>query len=147
MIISDIISLDRIQCSVGCQSKKKIFETISELAVKQLPELDQVDVLCSLLAREKKGSTGIGNGIAIPHGRIKDLTNMIAIIITSEKPIEFDAIDQQPVDIFFAILVPEEKTHQHLEALSGIARKLSDQNIVNLIRTAGSKQEIITALA
>jgi PTS system nitrogen regulatory IIA component len=123
MIINDIISLDRTQCSVECNSKKRIFEVISQIAVQQSPELDQVEVLTSLLNREKMGSTGIGNGIALPHGKIKGLVNMIAVIVTSNQAIDFDAIDGNPVDIFFAILVPEEQTDKHLQALSGIARK------------------------
>lgn len=147
MIISDIISLDRTMCSVDCQSKKRIFELISEVAVKQAPELDQVEVLSSLLCREKKGSTGIGNGIAIPHGRIKGLENMIAVVLTSECPIDFDAIDHKPVDIFFAILVPEEQTTQHIEALSGIARRLSQAETVDAIRNAADKKQIINALS
>ena len=147
MIINDIISLDRTQCSVECHSKKKIFEVISEIAVQQSPELDQLDVLSSLLAREKMGSTGIGNGIAIPHGKIKGLENIIAVIVTSNQPIEFDAIDSLPVDIFFAILVPEAQTESHLQALSGIARKLSNKEIVKAVRQAKNKNEIVAALA
>jgi PTS system nitrogen regulatory IIA component len=147
MIINDIISLDRTQCSVECHSKKRIFEVISEIAVQQSPELDQVEVLSSLLSREKMGSTGIGHGIAIPHGKIKGLANMIAVIVTSSQPIDFDAIDSKPVDIFFAILVPEEQTDKHLAALSGIARKLSDKNTVKAIRKARNKNEIVAALA
>lgn len=147
MIINDIISLDRTQCSVECQSKKRIFEVISEIAVQQSPELDQVEVLSSLLSREKMGSTGIGHGIAIPHGKIKGLSQMIAVIVTSNQPIEFDAIDSQPVDIFFAILVPEEQTDKHIQALSGIARKLSNKDTVKAIRSANNKNEIVAALA
>lgn len=147
MIINDIISLDRTQCSVECHSKKRIFEVISEIAVQQSPELDQVEVLSSLLAREKMGSTGIGNGIAIPHGKIKGLDNMIAVIVTSNEPIEFDAIDSQAVDIFFAILVPEKQTQSHLQALSGIARKLSNKETVKAVRQATNKNEIVSALA
>ena len=147
MIINDIISLGRTQCSVECQSKKRIFEIISEIAVQQSPELDQAEVLSSLISREKMGSTGIGNGIAIPHGRIKGLENMIAVIVTSNKAIEFDAIDSLPVDIFFAILVPDEQTDKHLQALSGIARKLSDKEIVKAIRKAENKNQIVAALA
>lgn len=147
MIINDIISLDRTQCSVKCQSKKRIFEIISEIAVEQSPELDQGEVLTSLLSRERMGSTGIGHGIAIPHGKIKGLTNMIAVIVTSDCPIEFDAIDSQPVDIFFAILVPEEQTDKHIQALSGIARKLSNKDTVKAIRSANNKNEIVAALA
>jgi len=147
MIINDIISLDRTQCSVECHSKKRIFEVISEIAVQQSPELDQLEILSSLLSREKMGSTGIGNGIAIPHGRIKGLSNMIAVIVTSNQAIDFDAIDSLPVDIFFAILVPDEQTDKHLQALSGIARKLSNKDTVKAIRKAENKNQIIAALA
>ncbi|WP_395340615.1 PTS IIA-like nitrogen regulatory protein PtsN [Ningiella sp. W23] len=147
MIISDIISLDRTQCSVDCHSKKRIFEVISEIAVKQNPRLNQSEVLSSLLSREKMGSTGIGNGIAIPHGRIDGINQIMAIIVTSDEPIEFDAIDNKPVDIFFAILVPSEEADTHLKALSGIARKLSDKDIVKAIRKAEDKKEIVSALA
>lgn len=147
MIINDIISLDRTQCSVECNSKKRIFEIISQIAVQQSPELDQIEVLGSLISREKMGSTGIGNGIAIPHGKIKGLANMIAVIVTSNQAIDFDAIDGHPVDIFFAILVPDEQTDQHLQALSGIARKLSNKDIVKAIRKAETKNQIVAALA
>jgi PTS system nitrogen regulatory IIA component len=147
MIISDIISLDRTQCSVDCQSKKRIFEMISEIAIKQNPQLDQAEVLSSLINREKMGSTGIGNGIALPHGRIKGISQIMAIILTTDEPIEFDAIDNKPVDIFFAILVPAEEAETHLKALAGIARKLSNKDIVKAIRNAENKKEIISALA
>lgn len=147
MIISDIISLDRTQCSVDCHSKKRIFEVISEIALKQLPQLDQAEVLASLLNREKMGSTGIGNGIAIPHGRIKGINQIMAIIVTTDEPIEFDAIDDKPVDIFFAILVPAEAADTHLKALAGIAKKLSNKEIVKAIRNAENKNDIVAALA
>lgn len=147
MIISDIISLDRTECAVECQSKKRIFEVISEIAVKENPQLNLNDVLASMLAREKMGSTGIGNGIAIPHGRIEGIQDIVAIIVTSEEPIQFDAIDDKPVDIFFALLVPSEQTQEHLQTLSSIAQKLSDKNIVKALRNAATRDEIISALA
>lgn len=147
MIISDIISLDRTECAVECQSKKRIFEVISDIAVKGNPQLNVNDVLASMLAREKMGSTGIGNGIAIPHGRIEGIQDIVAIVVTSEEPIQFDAIDDKPVDIFFALLVPSEQTQEHLQTLSSIAQKLSDKEIVKAIRNAATRDEIISALA
>lgn len=147
MIISDIISLDRTECAVNCQSKKRIFEVISEIAVKGNPQLDPSHVLSAMLSREKMGSTGIGNGIAIPHGRIEGIDDIVAIVVTSEEPIQFDAIDDKPVDIFFALLVPSEQTQEHLQTLSSIARKLSDKEIVKAIRAAARKDQIIAALA
>lgn len=100
-----------------------------------------------MLAREKMGSTGIGNGIAIPHGRIEGISDIVAIVVTSEEAIEFDAIDDKPVDIFFALLVPSEQTQEHLQTLSSIAQKLSENSIVKAIRSAKSRDEIISALA
>lgn len=147
MIISDIISLDRTECAVECQSKKRIFEVISEIAVKGNQQLKLDDVLASMLCREKMGSTGIGNGIAIPHGRIDGIDEIVAIVVTSEEPIQFDAIDDKPVDIFFALLVPSEQTQEHLQTLSSIAQKLSDKEIVKAIRSASTRDEIISALA
>jgi PTS system nitrogen regulatory IIA component len=147
MIISDIVSLDRTECAVNCQSKKRIFEVIGEIAVKQCPELELSDVLTSILTREKMGSTGIGNGIAIPHGRIDGIDEIIAVVVTSEEPIQFDAIDDKPVDIFFALLVPTEQTNEHLQTLSSIAQKLSEKSIVRALRGASTKDQIIEALA
>ncbi|MEM0910395.1 MAG: PTS IIA-like nitrogen regulatory protein PtsN [Pseudomonadota bacterium] len=147
MIITDIISLDRTQCAVECHSKKRILEVISEIAVKQNPELDQAEVLNALVNREKMGSTGIGNGIAIPHGRINGIENIIAVILTSEHGIDFDAIDNQQVDVFFALLVPNDAGNSHLESLSAIARKLSNKDIVKAIRNAENKNQIVAALA
>lgn len=115
--------------------------------MQQNPQLDQAEVLSALVNREKMGSTGIGNGIAIPHGRIKGIAQIMAIILTTDDPIEFDAIDNKPVDIFFAILVPSEEADTHLQALAGIARKLSNKDIVKAIRKAQNKKEIISALA
>lgn len=81
-------------------SKKKVLELISDLVAAQYPTLSSQEIFESLVAREKMGSTGIGNGIAIPHGRLADIDQPIAILIKCEEPIAFDAIDKQPVDIF-----------------------------------------------
>jgi len=100
-------------------SKKKVLELISDLAAAQYPTLSSQEIFESLVAREKMGSTGIGNGIAIPHGRLTDITQPIAILIKCEEPIAFDAIDKQPVDILFALLVPADQCQQHLSTLTG----------------------------
>lgn len=146
MDIKAIVSLNRTECAVQCNSKKRILEIISDIAEKTTPNVDKVDVLTALLAREKMGSTGIGNGIALPHGRLPGLDRVIAIIVTSEPPIQFDAIDNKPVDIFFSLLVPEEQTEGHLQTLATIAGKLSDKDTVKAIRNATNGDDILTAL-
>tara|TARA_B100001013_G_C24615307_1_gene444921 strand:+ start:1375 stop:1818 length:444 start_codon:yes stop_codon:yes gene_type:complete len=147
MEIQAIVSLDRTECAVQCNSKKRILEIISNIAAKNNDNIDETTVLTSLLNRERMGSTGIGNGIALPHGRLAGLESVIAIIVTSNPAINFDALDNQPVDIFFALLVPEEQTEGHLQTLAMVAGKLSDKETVKAIRRATNSDDIIAALS
>lgn len=146
MDIKAIVSLNRTVCAVQCNSKKRILEIISDIAAKHSDAIEQNAVLESLVARERMGSTGIGNGIALPHGRLPGLEQVIAIIVTTNPAINFDAIDDQPVDIFFALLVPEAQTEGHLQTLATVAGKLNDKDTVKAIRKATSADDILTAL-
>lgn len=146
MNIQALISLDRTQCAVQCNSKKRILEIIGNIASEQNPEVERDEVIAALMAREKMGSTGIGNGIALPHGRLTGLSAVTAVVVTTTPAINFDAIDDKPVDIFFAILVPEDQTEGHLQTLATIAGKLSQKSIVKAIRNAESKDQILHAL-
>ncbi|MGX9462422.1 PTS IIA-like nitrogen regulatory protein PtsN [Shewanella sp. A14] len=123
-------------------SKKKVLELISDLVAAQYPTLSSQEVFESLLAREKMGSTGIGNGIAIPHGRLTTIDHPIAIFIKCEEAIAFDAIDKQPVDILFALLVPADQCQQHLSTLSSMAQKLSDKQILKQLRKTHDATEL-----
>ena len=123
-------------------SKKKVLELISDLAAAQYPTLSSQEIFESLVAREKMGITGIGNGLAIPHGRLTDITQPIAILIKCEEPIAFDAIDKQPVDILFALLVPADQCQQHLSTLSCMAEKLSDKQILKQLRKTHDETEL-----
>ena len=147
MDIQAIVSLDRTECAVQCNSKKRILEIIADIAAKQNENIDQATVLNSLMARERMGSTGIGNGIALPHGRLPGLEKVIAIVVTSTPAIDFDAIDEKPVDIFFALLVPEEQTEGHLQTLATVAGKLSDKETIKAIRRATTSDDILSALS
>ena len=93
MDIQAIVSLDRTECAVQCNSKKRILEIISGIAAKNNADIDEATVLSALMARERMGSTGIGNGIALPHGRLAGLEKVIAIVVTTTPAINFDAID------------------------------------------------------
>ncbi len=136
MEIKDILSPDCTVRAVQGTSKKRILEIISQIAADHILDIDQTTFLTSLLNREKMGSTGIGNGIAIPHGRLSGLNKILAILVTSESSIAFDAIDNNPVDIFFAIFVPEEQAQGHLQTLATIAGKLNDKEILKVMRKA-----------
>lgn len=141
MEVADILSRDCTRSAVACTSKKRALEIISELAAQHLNVSSQQLFDC-LLAREKMGSTGIGNGIAIPHGRIGDENQATAVLLTFAEPVEFDAIDNQPVSLVFALLVPEQECKQHLKTLSLIAEKLSDKQVCKQLRQAASDDEL-----
>ncbi len=123
-------------------SKKKVLELISDLAAAQYPPLSSQEIFESLLAREKMGSTGIGNGIAIPHGRLTTIAEPLAVLVKCTEPIPFDAIDNQPVDILFALLVPAEQCEQHLSTLAAMAEKLNDKAVLKQLRKAQDEAEL-----
>ncbi|MGL5039116.1 MAG: PTS IIA-like nitrogen regulatory protein PtsN [Aeromonas sp.] len=141
MQLENILSQDCTKSAVPCTSKKRALEIISELAAQRLGTSRQALFEC-LLAREKMGSTGIGAGIAIPHGRIDDSYPPTAVLMTFAEPISFDAIDNQPVDLLFALLVPESECKQHLKTLSLMASKLADKAVCRQLRQAASDEEL-----
>lgn len=147
MEISQVLHPDCVFCAVQGTSKKRILELISQIANQHLIDIDQATILTSLISREKMGSTGIGGGIALPHGRLKGLEKAMAVLVTCRPAIDYDAIDKQPVDIFFAILVPEEKAQEHLQTLSSIAAKLNDKDILKQLRSATSDQELFQVVS
>lgn len=146
MEIKDILHPDCTLCAVQGASKKRILERISDIATQHILEIDQATILSSLMCREKMGSTGIGNGIALPHGRLENLEEVIAIVVTSETPIDYEAIDNAPVDVFFAILVPTDKASEHLGTLSAIAAKLTNKETLKKMRSATSDEELFKAI-
>ena len=146
MEIKDILHPDCTLCAVQGTSKKRVLELISQIANQHLIDIDQATILSSLTCREKMGSTGIGNGIALPHGRLQELENVLAVVVTSESAIDYDAIDNAPVDIFFAILVPEDKASEHLGTLSTIATKLTNKDTLVKMRNAKTNQELFEAI-
>lgn len=138
MDLSDILSQDCTRCAVTNGSKKKLLELISELVAPRLPGVNREDVFDSLVQRERLGSTGIGLGIAIPHGRLANAGQPVAVLLTTRKPVDFDAIDNQPVDIVFALLVPASEPEQHLKTLSAVAERLNDKACCRALRDADS---------
>lgn len=146
MYLKSNLSLDCTQCAVRFSSKKRILQYISELAHKKFPEIPAQDILESLLNREKLGSTGIGHGIALPHGRLKGANKSVAIFLVTEKTLDYDAIDNQGVDIFCALLIPEDRSQEHLTTLSEIAQMLSDKVLVKKIRHASSNEELYSLI-
>jgi PTS system nitrogen regulatory IIA component len=136
MHLRDILTLDRTSTDVIAGSKKRVLEFLGGLAAAGEPALDPTDVFESLIARERLGSTGIGHGIAIPHGRLKNSDHVIGALVHLQEPIDFDAIDDKPVDLLFALLVPENATEEHLEVLARLAQLFSSEEARHRLREA-----------
>ncbi len=123
--LASILPPAQVLVSIDASSKKRAFEEAG-LLFENLHGLSRALVTDSLFARERLGSTGLGHGVAIPHGRIKGLKAPMAAVVQLEQPIGFDAPDEQPVRLLIFLLVPEAATQKHLEILSEIAELLSD---------------------
>jgi PTS system nitrogen regulatory IIA component len=123
-------------------SKKKALEQIANLIAREVPDLEMQDVFEALIAREKLGSTGFGNGIAIPHCRLKGCQSPISALMHLDTPIDFDAIDGAPVDLLFVLLVPEAATDAHLELLRQIASMLDRKDVRDKLRSAASNEAL-----
>jgi nitrogen PTS system EIIA component len=133
--LSAILPAAQVLVSVDATSKKRAFEEAG-LLFETLHGLNRALITDSLFARERLGSTGLGHGVAIPHGRIKGLKQPLAAVFQLANPIGFDAPDEQPVQLMIFLLVPEAATQKHLEILSEIAELLSDSRLREQMKTA-----------
>ncbi|MAD00489.1 MULTISPECIES: PTS IIA-like nitrogen regulatory protein PtsN [Pseudomonas] len=135
MQIDHILTPERTFSGVQGGSKKRVLELIGKL-VAQHTNLDPDAIYENLIAREKLGSTGFGNGIAIPHCRLEDCHQAIGALLQLDGKIDFDALDGQPVDLIFVLLVPQEATEQHLQILKMLAGKLDRADLRDALRAA-----------
>jgi len=127
-LIAKILPLGNVIAVLDAGSKKRAFEQIGLLLEDQL-HLGKGKIFDSLFAREKLGSTGLGYGVAIPHGRIKGLKDTIGVFARLKQPIPFDAPDNVPVSLMFVLLVPEQATDLHLQILGELAHMFSDRHL------------------
>ena len=140
--LETILTPGRSLVNVPGGSKKRALEQIANLISGQVPDLEMQDVFEALIAREKLGSTGFGNGIAIPHCRLQGCETPVSALLHLEKPIDFDAIDGAPVDLLFVLLVPQAATDAHLELLRQIASMLDRKEVRDKLRSASSNEAL-----
>lgn len=140
--ISHILTSARTQMGVQCSSKKKLIQHISQFLADAIEDAQADDIYERLIAREKLGSTGIGEGIAIPHSRLEECEDTIGALFVLDNAIDYDAIDRQPVDIVFVLLVPAEATEQHLQTLSMLAQKFSQEEYRAQLRSAHNHEAL-----
>jgi PTS system nitrogen regulatory IIA component len=141
MQLSDYINVNRIRSDINVQSKKRALEELSNLITQDQTQLDASVIFDSLISRERLGSTGVGYGLAIPHGRIKNCKKITGAFIRLQQGVDFDAIDNQPVDMLFALVVPEESTDEHLQVLALLASMFNDESFREKLRLSKSEEE------
>ncbi len=144
--LASILPVSQVLVRVDATSKKRAFEEIG-LLFENLHGMNRSLVTDSLFARERLGSTGLGHGVAIPHGRIKGLKAPMAAVVQLAQPIVFDAPDQVPVKLMIFLLVPEVATQKHLEILSEIAEMLSDPDLRPKMAESPAAQDVHQLIA
>ncbi|MFD1881899.1 PTS sugar transporter subunit IIA [Paracoccus pacificus] len=128
MQLADILQPGAVKSLAQVASKKRLFHEIAELAA-QVYGVDVAQTLDALQEREALGPTGVGNGVAVPHARLHGLDRVVGLFLRLEKPLEFDAVDRQPVDLVFALLAPKSSGVDHLKALALVSRTLRDPEL------------------
>jgi len=131
--ITDLITPDGILPNLRAGSKKQALQELARKA-SDLVDLDAREIFDVLLERERLGTTGVGHGIAIPHGKLAKLDRLHGVFARLEKPIDFDAIDDEPVDLVFLLLAPETAGADHLKALARVSRLLRDRGVCTQLR-------------
>ncbi|WP_295582409.1 PTS IIA-like nitrogen regulatory protein PtsN [uncultured Lamprocystis sp.] len=143
MFRPDFITEQRLGCRLAIASKKRLLETLASLLAADHPRLDADLVFDCLLERERLGSTGLGHGIALPHARVKEVTQSIGAFVSLSQGVDYDAVDGEPVDLAFALLVPEAATDEHLQLLAQLAGRFNDPQVRKRLREADSPSAIL----
>ena len=146
MNISDLLAPEAVLASLKAQNKKQLLQELAARAHARTG-LPEKQIFETLIERERLGTTGVGSGIAIPHGRMAGATAITGVFAKLESPIAYDAVDGQPVDLIFMLLAPENAGADHLKALARIARLLRDQDVAKKLRASRDAQAIYSVLA
>ena len=145
MTIQDILPATGIKVIAAASSKKRLFHDLGDMADTCFG-VDQTAVVEALLDRENLGPTGVGHGVALPHARLAGLTQVCGLFIRLKKPLDFDSVDRQPVDLVFALFAPEQAGVEHLKALALVSRTLRDENVCTKLRANVDPSTIYTIL-
>lgn len=146
MFPADFLVLDRISCQNPAASKKRILEEIGRLLASSTPELTGEQIFEKLLERERLGSTGLGQGIALPHARIEGTEQARGALVQLQSGIQFDAIDDHPVDLVFGLMVPQNATREHLQLLAELASLFSDLEFCARLREARDRHSLLNEI-
>jgi PTS system nitrogen regulatory IIA component len=145
MEITDLISPAAVIPNLRATSKKQALQDLARRAA-EITGLHERAIFDVLLERERLGTTGVGNGIAIPHGKLASLDRLYGLFARLEKPIHFDSIDEQPVDLIFLLLAPESAGADHLKALARVSRLLRDKSVCEKLRGTDNADALYSLL-
>lgn len=146
MNIGNLIEPGRVLSNVKARSKKHSLEILAELLAAECPGMAQAEIFELLNSREKLGCTALGQGVAIPHGRMEGLDDNVGAFLRLAEPVDFDAPNGEPVDLIFGLLVPERCGDGHLDALSHIAKMLSEPKFRSVLRAATTSRSLYDLL-
>jgi len=145
MQLAEILDASAVKTIASCTSKKRLFHDLGELG-ESCYDLSSSGVVDALIEREGLGPTGVGQGVALPHARLPELDQVKGIFLRLEKPMNFDAVDRQPVDLVFALLAPQNAGVDHLKALALVSRTLRDKSICAKLRANSDAATLHTIL-
>ena len=145
MDLSDLIEVSAVMPTLKANSKKQLLQLLAEKA-SEVTGLTEREIFDTILQRERLGSTGVGNGIAIPHGKLPSLDGIFGLFARLPKPIDFEALDDQPVDLIFLLLAPEGAGADHLKALARIARHLREPGVASKLRASADKAALYAVM-
>jgi nitrogen PTS system EIIA component len=145
MLLSDLVAPNAVIPALKVNSKKPAIQELAARAAALTGEGERA-IFEILMQREKLGSTGVGNGIAIPHGKLPKLRKLFGLFARLDRPIDFDALDGQPVDLIFLLLAPETAGADHLKALARVARLLRDQDVARKLRDSRDAEALYAVL-
>ncbi|QIG78533.1 PTS IIA-like nitrogen regulatory protein PtsN [Stakelama tenebrarum] len=143
---NDLLTPEAVRCGAHAASRKALLQKLGALTA-QAYGFDGDLVAERMLAREKLGSTGFGNGIAIPHCKIEGLRHSVGLFLRLDRPVDFNAVDDMPVDLIFALVSPANSGAAHLKALAKVSRAMRDQEFADKLRGAGSNDALFALLA
>lgn len=146
MDVAKILKSDAVKCLSTVSSKKRLFQELGDMASAAYG-LKPTDVASALLERETLGPTGVGQGVALPHARLPGLDSVCGLFIQIERPLDFEAVDKQPVDLVFALLAPEDAGVEHLKALAVVSRSMRNANLCAKLRANSDAVTLHTLLA
>jgi len=146
MLLEEIIKPDRVLCNAQARSKKHCLEILSELLVRQTPEISSDDIFARLIERERLGCTSLDEGIAFPHCRVDGIKVNVAALIKLSEPVDFDSPDGEDVDLVFGMMVPTEINESHQANISSIAELLGDQDLRQTMRAAKTSSDLYDSL-